>query len=44
MLAATIWEASTPRFTGMDMMYEVATDESSDFEASIGNDFQQSMI
>ena len=38
-LAATIWDAVTPCFTGMDVMYEVATDEPSDFEASIGNDF-----
>ena len=29
----------TPCFTGMDAMYEVATDKSSDFEALIGNDF-----
>jgi len=29
----------TPCFTGMDVMYEVAADESSDFEALIGSDF-----
>ena len=28
----------TPRFTGMDVTYEATTDESSDFEALIGND------
>ena len=39
MLATFTSSAIKPVFTCMDVMYEVATDKSSDFEALIGNDF-----
>ena len=44
MLATTISSAVKPVFTCMDVMYEVATDESSGFEALNCNDCQQSVV
>ena len=43
MLATTISSAVKPVF-GMDVMYEVATDESSGFEALNCNECQQSVV
>ena len=42
-LTSTISSAVKPVFTCMDVMYEVATDESSGFEALNCNDCQQSV-
>ena len=44
MLATTISSAVKPVLTCMDVMYEVATDESSGFEALNCNDCQQSVV
>ena len=44
MLATTISSAVKPVFTCMDVMYEVATDESSGLEALNCNDCQQSVV